>query len=208
LRGGLALDPTLLSGKQAGKMRVLLITRGVVSVLLGAAILLWPGLSLEAFALLIGAFFVVVGAFRIIVGVVDSAFSTGMRVLNAIGGLLILGLGLLSIRYPGLGLIATALFIGVAWLMEGVVALATLPATGRGWWIAFGVVTLLGGIVVLAFPWASLLPLLLVAGAFSFLGGVFDIVNGATFRVPSEPKDSEPVDTQSEATTPDYAHTS
>jgi uncharacterized membrane protein HdeD (DUF308 family) len=105
-----------------------------------------------------------------------------MRVLNVILGILILGIGVVAIRYPGFGLVTMAMLIGIAWLMEGAVALSTLPVRGRGWWIFFGVVSVLAGISVLVFPWASLFPLLLVTGAFALASGVLDLINAATFR--------------------------
>jgi uncharacterized membrane protein HdeD (DUF308 family) len=146
-------------------------------------ILVWPGLSIETFSALIGVFFVAIGAFRIIVGAMESGLDAATRVISIVLGLAVGVLGLVAIRNPGLGLLAVALMVGIAWVMEGVVALSTLPAkgAGRGWWIAFGIVSLLAGGTIVLWPVASILPLLIVTGAFLLVSGVLDLINGVLF---------------------------
>jgi uncharacterized membrane protein HdeD (DUF308 family) len=182
-RGGLGFAAGLLSPKIRGHVKALLIVRGVLAVIVGALILIWPGISLEVLMLLIGIFFVLDGIFHVVLGAVDSNFSTGMRVLNVILGLLYVVAGALAIRNPGWGLLFVTIMVGMVWLMEGIFAFATLPPKneGRGWWIFFAVVSVIAGILVIALPYASIVPLLIVAGAYLVVVGIFDIINGATF---------------------------
>jgi uncharacterized membrane protein HdeD (DUF308 family) len=179
-----------LSRKFVGRLRVWLILRGVLGLVLGGLILFSPGLSIAAFALLVGVFFCVVGVARIVVGAADSEFTTGVRVLNVVFGLLLVGLGAVSIRYPEFGLLTTVFIIGFAWLMEGGATLAVLPPRhqGRAWAIVFAVVSLLAGLTVLLWPVASILPLTIAVGALLAVGGVVDIVNAAVLRPGDRPR--------------------
>jgi uncharacterized membrane protein HdeD (DUF308 family) len=163
-----------------------LIVRGVLSVIVGAgmlALLLWrPMDTLVALGLFAGAFFLVVGIMRVIMGAVAAGMTGGMRALNIVFGVLVGVLGLLAMINPGLGLLAMAIIIGVAWIFEGVAALSLLPPQNRGLWIFFAIVSLLAGLVIIAFPWASVGPLVIVTGVFLLVFGVLDLVNGARLR--------------------------
>ncbi|MDR3107243.1 MAG: DUF308 domain-containing protein [Bifidobacteriaceae bacterium] len=176
--------PLEFGPRSVGRLRAWLIIRGLLGLALGAMILLRPDLSLEAFAMLIGIFFCVIGVARIIVGAADSEFTAGVRVLNVIVGVLVTAIGAVSIRYPGFGLLATVLLIGFAWMMEGAATLALLPARhqGRGWAIAFAVISLIGGFFIIMWPVGSIVPLLIVAGAVLLVGGIFDIVGAFTLK--------------------------
>ncbi|MDR0627676.1 MAG: DUF308 domain-containing protein, partial [Bifidobacteriaceae bacterium] len=153
--------PLVLGPKKVGRMRAWLIIRGLLGLVLGAMILFQPALSIEAFALLAGVFFVVIGVARIVIGAADSEFSVGMRVLNVAVGVALVAIGAISIRYPGFGLVVTAFLVGFAWMMEGGATLALLPPRhqGRAWAIAFAVVSLLGGALIILWPVESILPL-------------------------------------------------
>jgi uncharacterized membrane protein HdeD (DUF308 family) len=176
--------PLELSPKTVGRYRTWLIIRGLAGLILGGLILFLPGISIEVFALMIGIFLCVIGVARIIIGAADSEFTAGVRVLNVIVGVLLAAIGAIAIRYPGFGLLATVLMVGFAWMMEGGATLALLPPRhqGRGWAIAFAVVSLLAGIILIAWPAAALFPLFIVAGAALLVGGIFDMINGATLK--------------------------
>ncbi|MDR1634602.1 MAG: DUF308 domain-containing protein [Bifidobacteriaceae bacterium] len=176
--------PSRLNAGSVGRLRAWLIIRGLAGLALGALILFLPGLSIEAFALVIGIFFVVAGVIRIVIGAVDTEFTAGLRVLNIIMGVLLAAIGAIAIRYPGFGLVATVILVGFAWMMEGGATLALLPPSGqgRGWAIAFAVVSLVAGVILILWPLESLLPLVIVAGAALVVGGIFDLVGGITLK--------------------------
>jgi uncharacterized membrane protein HdeD (DUF308 family) len=174
-------------------MRVWLIVRGLLGLVLGGLILFNPALTITAFAMIVGIFFCFIGVTRIVVGAADAEFSAGVRVLNVVFGLLLTVLGAIAIRYPDFGLFATVLIIGFAWLIEGGVTLAALPPRhqGRGWTIAFAVISLIAGALVILWPVAALLPLVIVVGVFLMVGGVIDIVNGVLLRPKDRPRPVE-----------------
>jgi uncharacterized membrane protein HdeD (DUF308 family) len=69
---------------------------------------------------------------------------------------------------------------------------------GRGWWIAFGVVSLIAGIVVTAIPTSSLTFLAALLGVWFIIMGIFEIIGGLMLRglvrtqeaAPTEPTSS------------------
>jgi uncharacterized membrane protein HdeD (DUF308 family) len=171
----------------------MLTVRGLIGLALGCLILFWPGPSIDVLALVIGVFWIAAGVVRIVIGAVDSEFTTGVRVLNAIVGVLLVAIGAVAVRFPGFGLLATVLLIGFAWLMEGAATLALAPPRhqGRGWAIAFAVVSIVAGVLIIAWPVAALLPLLIVAGAALVVGGVFDVITA--FTIKSRPRQPQPL---------------
>ncbi|MDR2379477.1 MAG: DUF308 domain-containing protein [Bifidobacteriaceae bacterium] len=171
-------------GRSVGRLRAWLIVRGVAGLILGGLILFLPGLTIDAFALVVGVFLVVVGVIRIVVGAADSEFTAGLRVANIVLGVVLAAIGAVAIRFPGFGLVATVLLIGFAWMMEGGAALALAPprGRGRGWVVAFAIVSLLAGAALILWPVEAIAPLVIVAGAALVVGGLFDFVGGFTLH--------------------------
>jgi uncharacterized membrane protein HdeD (DUF308 family) len=176
--------PSEFSPRLVGRYRAWMIVRGLAGLVLGGLILFQPALSLAAFALVIGIFLILAGIVRIVIGAVDSEFTAGVRVLNVILGVLLAAIGAVAIRYPGFGLVATVVLVGFAWMMEGGASLALLPPRhqGRAWAVAFAVVSLIGGAMLIMWPVAALVPLFIVAGAFLAVGGLFDLINAVTLK--------------------------
>jgi uncharacterized membrane protein HdeD (DUF308 family) len=153
---------------------------GVLTLILGIAVLAWPGMSLLVAAVLFGAFLVMSG-----IAQVASAFvldvSAGSRVLLFISGALSLVLGVLAFRHFGQGyaVLLLAIWIGVGFVFQGVAeaVVATnhplLPA--RGWHIFLGIITVIAGMVVIAWPFDSIVMLTVVAGAWLVVIGICQI---------------------------------
>jgi uncharacterized membrane protein HdeD (DUF308 family) len=94
-------------------------------------------------------------------------------------------LGIFALRSAFQAAEILAIFIGIAFLFRGFAALFTgfESTSSRGWNIFFGIVILIGGIVILVWPGLSLLTLALVAGIWLIILGIYEIV--AAFRVRS-----------------------
>jgi uncharacterized membrane protein HdeD (DUF308 family) len=160
---------------------------GITTLVLGGLILGWPGKSIITAATLLGIYLLVSGIAEVVF-----AFSLHVtvpyRVLLFITGALSVALGILSLRHFGdsYAVLLLAIWIGVGFLFQGVAMTATaisyrdLP--GRGWGIFFGVVSILAGVVVLAWPFDSIEMLAYVAGAWLVVIGVFEIVAALSTR--------------------------
>ena len=164
--------------------QVVLLT-GVASLILGVLVLVWPGASLLAAGVLFGVYLLISGIFQL-VAAFGTHRTTALRVLAFISGSLSILLGLFCLRGPMRSILLLALWIGIGWLIRGITQTlaaasdSTMPA--RGWQIFLGIVTFLGGIVLIDSPFASVAVLTLVGGIWLVAVGVVEIVTAIRIR--------------------------
>lgn len=166
---------------------------GVLTVVLGALVLMWPGKTLLVAAFLFGAYLLVSGLAQIAFafGLHTSAGSRFLLFISGALSVVLAVLAVLAFRHfgsdPSTALLLLAIWIGVGFIFRGVAAVATaiseLRGTpGRGWSVVFGAVTILGGVVVLGYPFDSLVTLTLVVGIWLIIIGVAEIIAGLKIR--------------------------
>jgi uncharacterized membrane protein HdeD (DUF308 family) len=160
---------------------------GVVTAIVGLLAIGWPGRTLQVIAVLFGIQLVVAGIFRFVAALADDDESGGTRVLLALLGVLSFVVGLYAVRNIGVTLSALALLLGIYWIVSGVIetfaALSHRGMPSRGWVIFMGLLSIVAGIVVLAYPGISLATLAIVLGFWLVLLGVMEVV--LAFRVRS-----------------------
>jgi uncharacterized membrane protein HdeD (DUF308 family) len=160
---------------------------GLLEVILGVVILVWPGKSIIVAAVLFGVYLVVSGVVLVFLAF-SLPSSAGSRFLNFIAGVASVILGVLAFRHFGSGyaILLLAIWIGVGFVFRGVSAVATAISDpqfpGRGWTVFFGVVSIIAGIVVLAYPFDSIVTLALVVGIWLIILGVMEIISGFGMR--------------------------
>lgn len=160
---------------------------GLLGVLLGVLVLLWPGISILAASVLFGVYLLISGVAQVIFAF-GLHVTAGARILLFLSGAASLILAILAFRHFGEGyaILLLAIWIGVGFIFRGVTTTASaisepsLP--GRGWMIFAGVITLIGGTVILAWPFDSIVVLALVVGTWLVVIGVFEIVSAFQIR--------------------------
>ena len=104
------------------------------------------------------------------------------RVWLGIAGLLLVVIGVILIRHLNLTVALVGLVIGVTWIVQGLASLVTAFSGGtgerRGWWIFFGLISLIAGIVVTAVPTTSVTVLAVLVGIWFIVTGLVEIVGG------------------------------
>jgi uncharacterized membrane protein HdeD (DUF308 family) len=156
---------------------------GVATLILGLIVSFHPSGSLNVIAVLFGLLMILAGLFHLI-----RMFSSGEshRVWLGISGLLLIVIGVVLIRHLHLTVAIIGLIIGISWIVQGLSALAGGVAAddvaGRGWWIFFGIVSLIGGIVITAVPVASVTALAVLVGIWFIVEGLFEIAGGLVLR--------------------------
>jgi len=156
---------------------------GALTLVLGLIVSFHPTGSLNAIAVLLGILMILSGIFHLI-RVFDP--KEVHRVWLGIAGLLFIVIGVVLIRHLHLTRSVIGLIIGITWIVQGLTALiggiSGGVREGRAWWIAFGVVSLIAGIVVAAAPASSLNVLAVLLGIWFAVMGIFEIIGGLLLR--------------------------
>lgn len=164
---------------------------GILSLIVGAVILAWPGISILAAAVAFGIYLLITGAAQVVFAF-SLHVSAGSRILLFISGAASLILAVLAFRHFGQGyaVLLLAIWIGVGFIFRGVAttvsAISDPVLPGRAWSIFIGVISLLAGIVVLASPFDSIVTLAIVVGVWFVVIGVFEIVSSFGIRKASK----------------------
>lgn len=159
-----------------------LLFAGILSLAVGVVALIWPGKTVIVVAIVFAIWLIVSGIFSIVRGFAHG-LTGGMRALFIITGILSLVLGIFAIRGEFQELYILSLFIGIGFLFRGFASLflGFENKEGRGANIFFGVVMLIGGVVVLVWPGISLVTLTWVVGIWLIIIGIYEVI--AAFSV-------------------------
>ena len=160
---------------------------GVLTIVLGGIVLAWPGPTILVASTLFGVYLLLTGFVGLFMAFTLPR-SAGMRVLLFISGILSVVLAILSFRHFGdaYAILLLSLWIGIGFIFQGVSAIAAaigesnLP--GRGWSVVLGVISVIAGLVVLVWPFDSIVVLVVVAGVWLVILGVVQIIRSFQIR--------------------------
>jgi uncharacterized membrane protein HdeD (DUF308 family) len=156
---------------------------GLITFILGAIITARPVQTLTAVAVLLGVVMVISGIYQIVRAL---AGHESERVWRGISGVLFLLAGLVLFRHLHLSVALIGLFVGFAWIIQGVAVLME-GATGRGraqtgWSAFFAIISLVAGIIVISAPIASIGALTVFVGIWFMVMGVVEMVGSLVAR--------------------------
>jgi uncharacterized membrane protein HdeD (DUF308 family) len=160
---------------------------GVLTIVLGAMVLAWPGPTILVVATMFGVYLLVSGFAELFLAFTLPR-SAATRVLLFLTGALSVVLAIMSFRHFGDGyaVLLLTLWLGIGFIFLGVsenaVAISERNLPGRGWYVVFGVMSLIAGAVVLVWPFDSLVVLTLVSGVSLVILGVIQIVQAIQIR--------------------------
>lgn len=163
-----------------GKAWWVVLATGILSMLLGAVFLVWPGKTIVVIAVIFGVWLIVSGVVQLVQGF-NADLSGGERALAVIVGVISIILGVLCFR-GGIanGVYILSLFIGFSFLFRGIwqliVGIQAKGKSGRGLLIVVGILGLIAGVIVLAVPFESLEILALITGIWLVIMGVIEVV--------------------------------
>jgi uncharacterized membrane protein HdeD (DUF308 family) len=161
----------------------------VLAVILGVCVLVWPGISILVAAILFGLYLLITGIAQVIFAFALDV-SAGSRILLFLSGAASLILAVLAFRHFGedqtTAVLLLAIWIGVGFIFRGtattVAAISERGLPGRGWLIFYGVISLIAGFVVMAWPFDSIVVLAITTGVWLVIMGVFEIVSAFGIR--------------------------
>lgn len=158
-----------------------LLAWGLLTVILGVVVLVWPGMSILVASGLFGAYLLVSGLAQVMFAF-GLDVSAGSRVLLFISGALSVVLAVLAFRHFGQGyaVLLLAIWIGVSFVFQGTaetaLAISYPELPRRGWYIFLGIISVAAGIVMLAWPFDSIVVLALVTGVWLLVIGISEII--------------------------------
>jgi uncharacterized membrane protein HdeD (DUF308 family) len=160
---------------------------GLLTIVLGAIVLAWPGPTILVASTLFGVYLLVSGLAELFMAFTLPR-SAATRVLLFISGALSLVLAILSFRHFGDGyaVLLLSLWIGIGFIFQGIAGVAAgigesdLP--GRGWYIVAGIISVIAGLVVLVWPFDSIAVLTLAAGIWLIIIGITQIFQALQTR--------------------------
>jgi uncharacterized membrane protein HdeD (DUF308 family) len=149
--------------------------RGLLSILFGVLVLIWPEIAVEALVLLFGAFVLVDGVFAIISAVRgrDEHRQWGLVLLEGIAGV---AFGLVAVGWPRITALVLLLLIAGWAIATGILEIVAAillrrELRGEGLLILSGILSLVLGVLLAIRPQAG-------AVAFAWLIGVYAILFG------------------------------
>lgn len=150
--------------------------RGLLALIFGIVVLVYPGITLQTLLVLFG-FFAIVDGIIAIVAAFGMGRAIGKEGLFLLGGLFGVGIGVLTFLAPGVTLLflvyliaARALFGGIG---ELILAVELRKEITFEWFlILLGGISILFSIVLIANPAAGILYIVLLLSIYSLLAGV------------------------------------
>jgi len=161
----------------------LLAVSGIVSVIIGGLLIFWPGATITVATAIVGFFMIVTGVIRFFVAVLDSHAED--RWLMALAGIIGIVLGVIVMKNPEGTIKIIALIVAIFWLISGLVdffrGITNPSLPDRTLRIAFGLISVLFGVVILVWPAITIGVFVIIAGIYSVFFGVLEIV--ASFQI-------------------------
>lgn len=160
--------------------------RGVLAIIFGLLVFLWPGISLYVLILFFGANALIDGVLAIVAALRGST-SGGRWWAMLIQGILGIATGIITFVWPGLTALVLLYFIAFWAIVIGVFEIAAairLRKEIEGEWLLAlrGVLAVLFGVVLIINPGAGALAVVWVIGAFSIALGVLNLILAMRLR--------------------------
>jgi uncharacterized membrane protein HdeD (DUF308 family) len=159
------------------------LSAGVITIVLGLIISVLPTPSLTVIVVMLGILMIISGIYHLL-----TVFGSGEgeRLWRALAGVLFVIAGVVLIRNLQLSLAVIGLLIGLTWIAQGVALLLVgssgHPRGGAGWVAAFGVLSLIAGIVVVVAPVTSVKVLAVLTGIWFIVMGLMETLVALVLR--------------------------
>lgn len=148
---------------------------GIIMLIIGVILLVWPGATLSAFCRFLGIVMLIAGAAEVIMGIMGTRPPA-----NTAGGAIAAVLGVLFIWHPNVLLAILPVIIGIVTAVSGVILLVRVitgheqgPAANAR--LIGGIITLILGLVLIFHPIAAVRLLMVIVGLILVYYGILRI---------------------------------
>ena len=169
------------------RMWLLPVGFGLAGVVLGVLVVVWPGHTVSALTFLFGIYLLLTGVYRFVTAIQLKGVEPVARVVAIVLAVLSVAFGVLCVARPFHTASTLALVIGVFWLASGALTVfgawqRSRRTPGRSPGLAGGVFAMIIGLLIMAFPGASLVVLAWILGCWLIFFGVSAVATGLTAR--------------------------
>lgn len=177
---------TTLDKSEVNAIRIALGIGGVLALITGIVILVWPGRSAMVVAAIVAIYAIATGLAYAGLGIFSKTKGGWSRIGHILLGVLFIVSGIVAFANLGATAVWLAVFlgvlVGVMWIVEGVVSLSTLgQATTKVWTVVFATISIIAGITLVASPLWGAAVLFLMLGISAIVLGIAQIIRAFTF---------------------------
>ncbi|MGM7677842.1 HdeD family acid-resistance protein [Microbacterium sp. A94] len=166
-------------------IRVTLAVSGIVALIAGIVLLVWPLKTAMIVTAIIASYLIIAGLVYIGLGIFSGKKGGWVRVGHILLGLLYIVAGIMA--YVNLQAatvtlaLVTAIFLGVSWIVDGIVSLSLLNRDGsKAWTIIYAILSIAAGVIVIFSPLLAAVALWWVLGITLVVLGILQIVRAIT----------------------------
>jgi uncharacterized membrane protein HdeD (DUF308 family) len=164
----------------------LMLIRGIVGVLIGFVAFAWPGITIAALVGIFGVYAIIDGITNLILGL-NRTPTRGRSWASVFQGIIGIAAGVLTFLWPGVTALALVFFIAAWAIVTGVLEVAAAVRLRRyirgEWMLALsGILSIVFGLAVFAFPAAGAVGISWVLGAYAMVAGFVLIALGIRLR--------------------------
>jgi uncharacterized membrane protein HdeD (DUF308 family) len=161
--------------------RLLFISSGIISIIIGIVLLAWPEATVTVLAILLGIDLILLGV-AILIGSFAAATSTGGTILGSLLGVLAILAGVAVFGRPLQTAAALVVIVGMFWVVGGIIEVVTGLFGGvvgsRLLAVLSGAVSIVFGLILLSWPGPTLAVLIWLIGIWSLLSGIIWFFRG------------------------------
>ena len=158
---------------------------GLLSLVLGIMVLVWPGVTIGVVVITVGIQFLVVGILTL-TGAIAGEGGVGEKILLSFLGVLGLLAGVVTFARPLRSSLVLVVVIAAFWLVGGIVDLVASvfgsAVPSRGWRILGALVSIGAGVIALSWPGITVVALARILGIWMVLFGGLLLVAGLVAR--------------------------
>lgn len=160
---------------------------GVIAVIVGILILVWPGKTAAVITAIIAIYAIAGGLVYAGLGIFAKGMGGWARIGHIVLGVLFIIAGIIAFANLGATTVWLAVFlgilVGIMWIVEGIVALTALGgSSSKGWSIFFAIISIIAGIVLLFSPLWGAVVLWWLLGISLVVLGIVQIIRAFTFK--------------------------
>ena len=168
-------------------VRIFLLISGALALIAGVVLLIWPGKTAVLVTGVIASYLIIAGLLYIGLGIFSGTDGGWARAGHVGLGLLYVAAGVIAFANLAAATVnlalVVAIFIGISWLIDGIVALSLLShSKTKAWTVLYALLGIVAGITVILSPLYAATVLWMILGITLVVLGVGQIVRAITMR--------------------------